>query len=285
MPPSPRRLPSPLVRRRLLLGAVWAAAASAWAAPRVAPRAEGPEVGVDPTLVASGLTARWSQAMQRDLGWTARWTPLPSGVLLRQLEQGEVDMALYLSHPMAARLAQQGLIHDQHPLARTEVLLVGPTQDAAGIRSETDPARALRQVLAAHAAGAALWQPPPADSALAALAEGMGLGPGTGSAPPQAKGKLLADTPYRLVTRAEWQAEQAARGRAPRRHGGSGSNTDAATTRVWLQGGPGLHLDCELARSFRARHPGARLLVQWLRGPLGRQAFQASAPAWQVLQG
>lgn len=282
MPPSPRRLPSHLVRRRFLLGTAWAAAASAWAAPRVAPRAEGPEVGVDPALVASGLTARWSQAMQRDLGWTARWTPLPSGVLLRRLEQGEVDMALYLSHPLAARLARQGLIHDQHPLARTEVLLVGPTQDAAGIRSETDPARALRQVLAAHAAGAALWQPPPADSALAALAEGLGLGPGTGSAPPQAQGKLLADTPYRLVTRAEWQAEPAARGRAP---GRNGSNTSAAPSRVWLQGGPGLHLDCELARSFRARHPGARLLVQWLQGPLGRQAFQAATPAWQVLQG
>lgn len=285
MPSSPRRLPSPLVRRRLLLGAAWAAAASAWAAPRVAPRAEGPEVGVDPALVASGLTARWSQAMQRDLGWTARWTPLPSGVLLRQLEQGEVDMALYLSHPLAARLARQGLIHDQHPLARTAVLLVGPAQDAAGIRSETDPTRALRQVLAAHAAGAALWQPPPTDSALAALVEGLGLGPGIGAPPPQAKGKLLADTPYRLVTQAEWLAEQAARGRAPSRNGNSGSTAGAPTSRVWLQGGPGLHLDCELARSFRARHPGARLLVQWLQGPLGRQAFQASAPAWQALQG
>ena len=99
---------------------------AAWANPRVAPRADSPEVGVDPALVASGLTTRWGQAMRRDLGWAARWTPLPSGALLRALAQGDIDMGLFLSHPQADRLAQEGLIHDRHVLARTDVLLLGP---------------------------------------------------------------------------------------------------------------------------------------------------------------
>lgn len=248
---------------------------AAWANPRVAPRADSPEVGVDPALVASGLTARWGQAMRRDLGWAARWTPLPSGALLRALAQGDIDMGLFLSHPQADRLAQEGLIHDRHVLARTDVLLLGPTQDDAGIRSETAPAGALRQVLAAHAAGAASWQAPPPDSALAAWLAGLGV-----QAPPKAMGakaRPADEVPYRLSTRAEWQAEQAQRGR------------QVANTRVWLQGSAAgttdMRLACEVARPFRSRHPGTRLLSQWLQGPLGQQAVRASASAWQTPQG
>lgn len=248
---------------------------AAWANPRVAPRADSPEVGVDPALVASGLTVRWGQAMHRDLGWAARWTPLPSGVLLRALAQGEVDMGIFLSHPQAERLFQEGLIHDRHVLARTDVLLLGPTQDSAGIRSETAPANALRQVLAAHAAGAASWQAPPPDSALAAWLLGMGV-----QAPPQASGakaRPAGEVPYRLSTRAEWQAEQAQRGR------------QVANARIWLQGGTAgtadMRLACEVARPFRTRHPGGRMLSQWLQGPLGQQAVRACAPAWQAPQG
>jgi len=247
---------------------------AAWANPRVAPRADSPEVGVDPALVASGLTARWGQAMRRDLGWAARWTPLPSGALLRALAQGDIDMGIYLNHPQAERLSQEGLIHDRHVLTRTDVLLLGPTQDDAGIRSETAPAGALRQVLAAHAAGAVSWQAPEPDTALAAWLLGMGV-----QAPPKASGakaRPAGEAPYRLSTRAEWQAEQAQRGR------------QVASTRIWLQGGaPGttdMRLACEVARPFHTRHPGARMLSQWLQGPLGQRAVRASAPAWYAPQ-
>ncbi len=248
---------------------------AAWANPRVAPRADSPEVGVDPALVASGLAARWGQAMRRDLGWAARWTPLPSGALLQALAQGDIDMGIYLSHPQAERLSQEGLIHDRHVLARTDVLLLGPTHDDAGIRSETAPANALRQVLAAHAAGAASWQAPAPDTALAAWLTGLGV-----QAPPKASGAKVrpeGEVPYRLSTRAEWQAEQAQRGR------------QVANTRIWLPGGmagtTNMRLACEVARPFRTRHPGARMLSQWLQGPLGQDAVRASAQAWQAPQG
>lgn len=289
MPTSPRCALAPPTRRDVLRLASALAAPTlvypAWAGPRPPARAEAPEVGVDPALAASGLTERWSQAMRRDMGWSARWRPLPSGTLLQQMEQGEVDLGIYLSHPQADRLAQQGLIHDLRPLARTDVLLVGPAQDLAGIRAERDPALALRQVLVAHAAGAAVWQAPPPGSALAALLErllaGAGVNPGSGAAPlagmasaAAARARPPTDAPYRLLTRAEWLATPPARGQnAPR---------------VWLQGGPDLRLlslECTLARPFRAKHPGARLLVQWLQGPLARQAVAASAPGWQPPQG
>lgn len=289
-PPPPTTSPPehPAKRRNVLrlCGSAWVLAgmavggspllgAVAWANPRVAPRADSPEVGVDPALVSSGLTVRWGQAMRRDLGWAARWTPLPSGALLRGLAQGDIDIGIFLSHPQAERLSQEGLIHDRHVLARTDVLLLGPTQDDAGIRSETAPAGALRQVLAAHAAGAASWQAPAPDSALAAWLAGLGV-----QAPPKASGakaRPADEVPYRLSTRAEWQAEQAQRGR------------QVANTRIWLQGGTAgtadMRLACEVARPFRTRHPGARMLSQWLQGPLGQEAVRASAQAWQAPQG
>lgn len=246
--------------------------AVAQAAPRVAPRADSPEVGVDPALVTSGLTARWAQAMRRDLGWSARWTPLPSGALLRALADGHIDMGVYLDHPLAEQLSREGLIHDMHTLARTDVLLLGPTQDEAGIRSEASPAAALRQVLAAHAAGAARWLPPPPDSALAAWLARLGLAepPKSASPPDRAPTRAPNPTPYRLITQAEWQAERASAGR------------QAPATRIWLAGGSDLmQLGCELARPFRTRHPGANMLSQWLRGPLGRQAVKGLPSAWR----
>lgn len=257
------------------LGAL--ATAPAWATPRVAPRAESPAVGVDHALVDSGLTARWGQAMRRDLGWAARWTPLPSGVLLKVLAAGDIDMGIHLSQPLADRWAKEGMIHDRHVLGRTDVLLLGPAQDTAGIRGETDPARVLRQVLAADAAGAARWQAPPVDSALAAWLASLGaLAPPRATSAPAPQAEQL---PYRLITRAEWLAEQA---RPSPRQAGPGP-------RIWLQGSASapraLSLACEVARPFRVRHPGARLLAQWLQGPLGRQAVRAMAPAWQAAQG
>ncbi len=270
---EPAQEPGLLRRRCLLVGAVAAMGGPTWANARLAPRADSPNVGVDPALVDSGLTARWSQAMRRDLGWAARWTPLPSGTLLRQLEQGDIDLGLYLSHPLAERLAGDGLIHDRHILARTDVLLVGPVRDEAGISGESDPARALRQVLAAQAAGAALWQAPPAESALAALVERLTQQKRTASTntPTQA-------LPYRVLTRAAWLAEQAALKRS--------GDRNAPTPRIWLQGSAtataGFTLDCSMAQPFRGRHPGARLLAQWLQGPLGKQALRASAPAWRM---
>lgn len=250
------------------------------AAPAKGPRTSEPRVGTDPLVIDSGLTARWKAAMMRDLGWSAEWVPMETGALLAQLEQGKLDAGLFLSHPEADRLDKEGLIHHRVALARTEVYLVGPPEDPAGIRGAAHAAQALSQVLAAQRAGAARWQASPPDSALAALADKLSGGQasrplatigtpgGALSAATTARGNSLGA--YRLVSRAEWE--------------GKGSRGDARL-KVWFAGDPALKLNCEIALPFRSRHPTASLLVSWLQWPLGQGVVKASRPQWLPIGG
>lgn len=236
---------------------------------RVAARAESPLVGVDPLLIDTGLTARWQAAMKQDLGWSARWSPMDTAEVLTQLEQGQIDAGLFLSHPRADALDKQGLIFNRQTLARTSVLLLGPTEDLAGIRSETDPARALAQVLAAANAGAARWQVPTAGSALAALADQLTQGQASRAVPPAAEAKAPRNSPaYRLMSRAQWL-------KSPPR---------GDKLKVWLADSPALALQVQIACSFRARHAGAKLLVSWLQWPLAQNAVKAARPGWQPVK-
>jgi hypothetical protein len=169
-------------------------------------------------------------------------------------------------------LDRQGLIHNRQTLARTEVLLLGPETDVAGIRTEADPGQALKQVLAAHNAGAAQWLAPPAGSPLAALADQLtqGLAGKARPAQPAANGVTGKPAPtYRLLTRAEFM-------HAPPK---------GARLKNWW--GPDAHqaLDVQVACSFRARHAGAKLLVAWLQWPLAQGAVTALQPAWQRVKG
>ena len=241
----------------------------AWGNPRVAPRADSPLVGVDPIIQASGLTARWESAMRQDLGWAARWAPMDTHDVLDQLEQGQIDAGLFLSHPRAAVLDKQGLIYNRQTLARTEVLLLGPQTDLAGIRTEPDPARALKQVLAAYNAGAAQWLAPPAGSALAALADQLTQGLASKARPPSAMyAASAARQPapaYRLLTQAQYL-------RTPAK---------GEHLKSWFDKDAHLALEAQVACSFRARHAGAKLLVTWLQWPLAQGAVKSLQPAWQ----
>lgn len=251
--------------------ALGGAVGSAWAARPLPARAESPHLAIATVVRDSGLAARWGSAMKRDLGWAARWEPLEDAALLSQLEAGTVDAGIFLSHPEADRLDREGLIHDRRTLARTDVLLVGPADDPAGIRAERDPAQALRQVLAAQAAGAALWRSGLAGSALAALADQLTQGLSSKGLAP-APGKVAPTTQalaYRLTTLAAWGAAGTAR----------------SGLKVWLQGDARLSLKLQVARSFRAKHAGAPLLMNWLQGPIGTAALRRGGAAWQVVRG
>ncbi|MBI5924358.1 MAG: hypothetical protein HY836_02055 [Aquabacterium sp.] len=241
---------------------------ASWARERVAARAESPLVGVDPVLVDSGLTKRWQAAMKQDMGWMARWSTLDSGEILTQLEQGLIDAGLFLSHPRADELDKQGLIYNRQAVAVTDVLLLGPQDDLAGISHEADPGRALAQVLAAAGAGAARWAPPLQGSALAALADQLTRGLASKGLPISAKPTTTQAPAYRLMTRAQW-LKAGARGEK---------------LKVWLSDKPGLSLQAQIACSFRARHAGAKLLVSWLQWPLAQSAVKASRPAWRPIK-
>lgn len=258
--------------RRTLLGTLAVGLTSpAWA---IRPRADSPEVAIEPLLVQTGLTARWGAAMRRDLGWAARWQPAPSRQVLDHLESGEAEVGLFLSHPRTQHLEQEGLIHDRRLLARTEVWLIGPADDPAGIRAEKDPARAIAQVLAARAAKVVSWQLGlPGDLAgpdnpLAHLAAQLVAQPASAVSTPAVAGVPV----YRLVTQAAWLAQGSARAKVP------------TGTRIWFQGHPALALHAEVARSFRGKHPGGRLLVNWLDRPLARNALRGAA-GWHNAKG
>lgn len=270
---APEPIPEPGRQRRHALTSVAALAsltcagamAPAWA---VRPRADSPTVATEPLLIDTGLGARWGQAMRQDLGWAAKWLPASTRQVLDRLESGDAEVGLHLSHPRAAWLEKEGLIHDRRRLLQTEVWLIGPANDPAGIRGEKDPARAIAQVLAAQAAGVARWQTDPpgeADGPLSALARSL-----LGAHPlPTSPAVASAQAPvYRLSTQAAWLRAGAA----------------AKDLRAWFRGHPAMVLHAEVARSFRGKHPGGRLMVDWLDRPLARRAV-LGVPGWQAARG
>lgn len=232
------------------------------------PLAEGPRVASDPVVISSGLSARWKSAMARDLGWSADFSPQESGAVLDLLNQGQTDVGVFLSHPKADDLDKQGLIYERHTLASTDVVLVGPSADLAGIRSETDAGRALTQIIVAAGAGQARWTAPPANSALAALADSLtkGLaskGMNGGGAP----SKAVTGPAYQLITRASMT-----KGGLP------------AGTKIWALPDPRMSLQLQAALSFRSRHAAGKLLVTWLQWPMAQSIVNKSQPAWRKLK-
>lgn len=265
----------PLLARRpflqFSLGSALCAAScltDALARERMPARAESPNVGVDPLLIASGLTARWQASMKQDLGWAARWTAMDTADILTRLEQGEIDAGLFLSHPRADALDKQGLIYNRKSIAHTDVLLLGPQEDLAGIRSENDPGRALTQILAAASAGAARWQQPPAGSPLAAIADQLTQGLASKGLTASSKLTTGHAPAYRLMSRAQWL-------KTPPRN---------EKLKIWMADKPALVLQAQIACSYRSRHAGAKLLVSWLQWPLAQSAIKASRPAWHPIK-
>lgn len=239
-----------------------------WAGPKKPrPLAEGPRVAADPIVMSSGLSARWQSAMAQDLGWSADFSPQESGTVLDLLNQGQTDVGLFLSHPKADDLDKQGLIYERHALASTDVLLVGPSADLAGIRTETDAGRALTQVIVAASAGQARWTPPPADSALAALADTLTKGLASKGMNGGAPSKSATGPAYQLLTRASLS-----KGGLP------------AGTKIWALPDPKMSLQLQAALSFRSRHAAGKLLVTWLQWPMAQSIVNKSQPAWRKLK-
>jgi tungstate transport system substrate-binding protein len=255
----------------------WAAAGALGMSGSARAQGSGPlRLGVDPLIQDTGLAGRWKAAMAHDLGLVADWVRAPSGTILQQLESGELPIGLFLSTPLADRLDQQGLIHDRHTLARMPVWLVGPTADPAGLRGEADLTHALRQILAGQAAGVCRWQAPLKESALAGLSDALTSSLGaqnlTAKAPSAATNPAnAASAPaYQLITPADWQ-------NMPR--------PQRSPLKILIEHDPRLWLNCQVARSFKTPHPAGKLLVQWLQGPMGRQATLAKGSVWQKAQG
>jgi tungstate transport system substrate-binding protein len=262
----------PMRRRPLLFLPLLAAAWPALAQPRRA--ASDPlRLGVDRSLVESGLAPALLRAFGVDTGIAVKSVAGPALPLLDALERGELDAALTNTPDAEARLVQQGFAHDRQPVAGGEFVLVGPAargrqKDPAGIAGQTDAAAALTQLQRAalalpgavtfvsagdgsglHVAEQALWrraQLAPAAPWYAAAEAGAGV-----IAQARARGA------YALVERAAWAA-----------HGG-------APLAVLVEGDPLLAEPVHVMRAFRSSHPAGKLFVAWIAGPRGRRVVAA----------
>ena len=249
-----------MMRRRLLLGAPAALVVRLGAGPavvhaqsRAARRSNALRIGADPVI------ERLTRALLRGFGvysgLAAQLDVAPSAIVLEAVERGEVDAALTLAPDAEAKLQQQGLLHSRQPVARLELLLVGPTD--SGIARGRDVADALRKI----AADRARFVGRNDGSGLHLTEQALWRAAGVAPAPPwyiQADSSPLAQArAYRahlLLDRASWTP-----GPARDKFG------------VVVEGDARLEAPVHVVRSFRATHPAGKLFVGWVTGPVGRK--------------
>lgn len=274
------------LQRRQLLGAA-AASCFTWASSAQAqqrrPQTDPLLVGVESTLMASGLAPRLREAVARDTGIAIRLTDGASGDLLPRLERGELDVAITQAPDAELSLDKQGLVHDRKLIAIGEYVLAGPAawarppkpvksakgkpaeppapSDPAGIRGLNDAAAALTRIAEAGARGecsfiatgeasgtryaeAALWK--------AAGPKPFGPWLRTAGAGPRAALELARETgAYVLVERGLLAAA-------------------GAGMAALVSGDPRMAAEYRVMRSFRVNHPAGKLFIGWLAGANGR---------------
>lgn len=237
------------------------------------------QLGVDRALVEGGLATALQRAFGRDTGLAVQLTAGPSSALLAALAQGEIDATMTDAPDAEAPLVQQGLAHDRRAVALGDWVLAGPLP-AAGGRAALDPAR-LRggtdlatalSTLAATAAATSLRFVTPGDGSGSHMAEQAAwraarvapAAPWYVQAPPGvpwvAEARRLPG--YSLMSRGHWRAE----GRAPL---------------ALLVEDPRFTVQVHVMRSFRARHPAAKLFADWVTGPRGRRVV-GTLKGWRV---
>jgi tungstate transport system substrate-binding protein len=253
-------------RRTFSLGVAAAAGATCGLARGASPRRDDPlRLGLDHVLVRAGQATRIQHGFFKQTGLAVQLVPGASAAVLDALEAGDLDASLTLAPDLEARLEQQGLAYDRHPVMQLEFVIAGPLQGKAG-----DPAR--------------LRGTSDASSALALLAAGsipfLGHNGGSGAhlleqslwraahvaptspwfrqmeAPDGDELALAAhERRYVLTDRARWSA------------GG------VAGMGALVQGDPRLLSTAQLLRAFRRPHPSGKLFVSWLTGPHGQALF------------
>jgi tungstate transport system substrate-binding protein len=226
-------------------------------------------LGVDVSLVESGLGSALQKAFGRDTGIAVQVVPGTSLPLLEALERGEFDAALTNAPEFEAKLDKQGLVHDRRAIAQGSLALVGPAPtrrqpDPAGVAGLKDIAEALSKLrdaaLAApstinfmspgdqsglHAAEQALWRTAkvaPGGPWYSALPAGRRLGE-----------HARANGAYAIVERGAWSAQA------------------GSPLTVLVDADPRLALPVHAMRSFRVNHPAGKIFVAWIAGPKGRR--------------
>jgi tungstate transport system substrate-binding protein len=259
-------------RRSLLAVLAASAVPAAWSQQRKS-LTDPMRLGVEQTLVDSGLAALFQKGFGRDTGVAVQLVPGRSASLLQSLEMGEIDAAMTNAPEQEMALEKQGLAHDRRLIAVGDFLLVGPMEgtgkkakDPVGIAGERDVAAALSRLAQAqarfigaphgsgtHLGSLALWRAAKVSPAAPWYVEAKG----------NPLEQALAESAYTLVERGLWLGK-------PRK-----------PFAVMVEGDPRMATQVHVMRSFRVSHPAAKLFGQWVQGPQGRRVA-GGARGWDA---
>ncbi len=227
-------------------------------------------LGVDQSLVDSGLSQALLHAFAADTGIAVKAVPGAALPLLEALERGELDAALTNAPEAETKLDRQGLVHDRQAIAGGEFVIVGPAvrgkgEDVLGAALGHDAVGALKRLVAAepgsfsfltaadgsgaHAAEQTLWR----QAGIAPVAPWYVTLPRGESLIAQARARRA----FALVERAAWLA----RGGAP--------------LAVRIDADPKLAETVHVMRSFRVNHPAGKIFVAWIASAKGRRVTGA----------
>jgi tungstate transport system substrate-binding protein len=254
-------------RRRLLLHS--AAAAAALACPLIAPAAQRRSlddplrVATDDALADSGLAGELQRAFGRDTGVAVQMLRGPATAVLEALERGEHDAAITNAPAAEAALDKQGLVHDRQLIARSDFLLVGPTQLTKPLGAPRDMVLAATRL--AQAQAPFLSRADGSGTYLAELALWSAAKVQPGAAWHR---EAAAGTAVLLQAREQHACTLVERGVWSAQGGGKGYG-------VLAEGTPQMAVDVHVMRTFRAQHPAGKLFVQWIAGAKGRQIVAA----------
>ena len=231
-------------------------------------------LGVEQSLIDSGLAAAFQQGFTRDTGIVVKLVPGSSAAVLAALESGEVDASMTNAPDLETKLEKQGLAHDRQRIASGDFVLVGPVEgkgrkasDPAGLLGERDIAAALKRLAQAQAK-------------FVSPAEGSGAN----------LGELALWRSAKVAPSAPWYTKTPANGDAIARAASQGAYTVVERS-IWLkrsakplaivaEGDARMVNDVHVMRSFRVNHPAAKLFVKWASGSTGRHVA-SSVRGWK----
>ncbi len=101
------------------------------------------------------MTPLWSEVQKRFEADTGiRVIVVETGekpALVRAMKEGRVDFLTMHSSDQTSNLVADGYAMDLHPWAKSELVIIGPSSDPAGISGMTDGAEAVKKIAAARA--------------------------------------------------------------------------------------------------------------------------------------
>lgn len=218
----------------------------------------------------SGLFAHILPKFEAATGIRVRVVAVGTGQAIRLARSGDADVVLVHHTPSEEQLVAEGHGLARHDLMYNDFVLVGPSEDPAGVRGAARAAAALRKIARArsvfvsrgddsgtHKAELALWRGSGVDLAAASGGWYRELGAGMGAT----LNTAAAMNAYVLSDRGTWM-----------------TFANKGDLTILVEGDPALRNQYGLLRLDTARHPHVkaaegRALVEWLLSPPGQSAI------------